>query len=229
MLGHSVDDITSWMAKTRMEVPFTATVRAYLLGQDSCTMKECLAAGSSTILSAAVESQDQLGWDCFVEGRISKVFLEVVANSWSGRRVRQMPERWCRIFIGKLLQLTHKQWLFRNSHVHYKKLDGLTEKQHEEIFERVKTLMWTDPGDLLAKHRYLLEEDFELLGEGSAGSRLLWIASMESARKAADHVRAGRQYTGNPGSFKFKTGYTTTLRPSQDGRFVYKRTRRKAK
>ena len=89
--------------------------------------------------------------------------------------------------------------------------------------------MWTDPGDLLAKHRYLLEEDFELLGEGSAGSRLLWIASMESARKAADHVRAGRHYAGNPGSFKFKTGYTTTLRPSQDGRFVYKRTRRKAK
>ena len=140
-----------------------------------------------------------------------------------------MPERWCRIFIGKLLKLTHKQWLFCNSHVNYKKLDGLTEKQQKEIFEWVKTLMWTDPGDLLAKYRYLLEEDFELLGKGLAGSQLLWITSMESARKAADHVRAGRQYTGNPGSFKFKTGYTTTLRPSQDGRFVYKRTRRKAK
>ena len=54
--------------------------------------------------------------------------------------------------------------------VHYKRLDGVTEKQHKEIFKRVKTLMWTDPGDLLAKHRYLLEEDFELLGEGSTGS-----------------------------------------------------------
>ena len=32
MLGLSVDDITSWMAKTRMEVPFTATVRTYHLG-----------------------------------------------------------------------------------------------------------------------------------------------------------------------------------------------------
>ena len=61
MLGHSVNNITSWMAKTKVEVPFTATVYTYLLGQDLCTMKECLAAGSSTILSAAVESQDSLG------------------------------------------------------------------------------------------------------------------------------------------------------------------------
>ena len=66
--------------------------------------------------------------------------------------------------------------------------------------------MWTDPGELLAKHRHFLGEDFELLGEGSAGTRLLWIASMELVIKAADYVQSRKQYDGNPGSFKLITG-----------------------
>ena len=155
MLKHSIDEIITWMSTSRVEAVFTTTVRKYLLGQDTCTMTECLGGGGSTILASAVDSQDRLGWDCFVEGRISKVFLEVVKPTLSDRCSRTTPERWCRTFIGKLLQLTHKQWLFRNSHVHYKKLEGLTAAQHAEVFERVKGLMmmWSDPAELLAKHR----------------------------------------------------------------------------
>ena len=50
--------------------------------------------------------------------------------------------------------------------------------------------MWTDPSELLGKHQYLLEEDFAQLGEGSAGGRQHWFASVESALAAADHVPA---------------------------------------
>ena len=148
------------------------------------------------------------------------MFLEVVKPALSDHCSRITPERWCRTFIGKLLQLTHKQWLFCNSHVHYKKLEGLTAAQHAEVFERVKGLMWSDPTKLLAKHLFLLEEDFELLGEGSSGVRLTWIASMESALKAADYVRLRKQYTGNPGPFTSATRYRNNLRPSQNESFV---------
>jgi len=135
---------------------------------------------------------DQLGWDNFVEGRISKVFLEAVKPDLAGKRYRMKPERWCKTLICKLLELTHKQWLFRNSHVHYKKLDGLTLAQHDQIFKKVMKPMWTDPSDLLTKHRHLLEEDFEKLGDNTADARKIWIASMESALASADHVRSGK-------------------------------------
>ena len=47
----------------------------------------------------------------------------------------------------------------------------------------------------------MLEWDLGVLGEGSAGGRQCWIASMEEAVSAADHVRAGRRVRGNLGSF----------------------------
>ena len=87
--------------------------------------------------------------------------------------------------------------------------------------------MLTDPGDLLDKHCYLLEEDFEQLGEGASGVREQWIASMESALKAADHIRSGRRIEGSPGTFSPVTRYSNILRLSSNGSFVYKRGRRR--
>ena len=51
--------------------------------------------------------------------------------------------------MNSLLQLTHKQWLFRNSHVHIRKVDGMTEAEHEELFDQVQDLMLIDPSELL--------------------------------------------------------------------------------
>ena len=226
MLEHSVKELASWMNSTQVEPALVSMVREYLLAQDTKSMSQCLRGGSN-ILAAAAASQDKLGWDCFIEGRITKVFLEVVKPTLSKRRSRITPERWCCKLAEKLLQLTHKQWLFRNSHVHYKKLEGLTTAQHEEILERVKTLMWTEPGDLLTKHRYLLEEDFELMGEGSTGTRLQWIASIESAKKAADRIRSGLNLLGEPGSFVEPVWDSNSLKPTKDGSIVYRRCRRK--
>lgn len=120
-------------------------------------------------------------------------------------RSRLTPESWGRQFVRRLMVATHKQWLYRNSHVHYAKLDGLTEKQHEAIFERCKELLMVDPADLLDRHRYLLEGDFTELGEGSAVDRQNWIASMESAMSAAEHVRSGRPILGDPGYLPTRT------------------------
>ena len=51
--------------------------------------------------------------------------------------------------------------------------------------------MWTEERELLPVHRYLLHEDFAVLGEGSARIRQVWIRQMESALRAAERVRTG--------------------------------------
>src|SRR6056300_980715 len=135
-----------------------------------------------------------MGWDNFLEGRISTLFLEVVSSDLNLTKKGLTPSRWGTKFIQHLLALTHKQWLFRNSHVHYKKLDGMTADQHDAIFARVCDLMWTDPRELLEKDTYLLEKYFGDLGEASSAERQVWIASMESALKASAFVKSGKQY-----------------------------------
>ena len=226
MLIYSVTELDKWMASTHTNPHFRSMIRKYLLAQSSSTMVDCLN-HHDPLLHTHASVQDRLGWDNFIEGRICTVFLTYITQELGGRRRCLRPARWCMLFVKQLLQLTHKQWLFRNSHVHYKKLDGLTPAEHEKIFERVKDLMYTDPSELLAQHRYLLEEDFENLGEGSSGERQHWIASMESALKAANHVRSGKEYVGEPGAFvgSHSFNYTTALRPSSGGSYVYRRCR----
>ena len=101
-------------------------------------------------------------------------------------------ERWAQLFVEKLLELTHKQWIFRNSKVHFKRADGLTENEHLSIFSKVENLMHTPSAELLPKHQHLLETDFESLGAGSTSARQFWIVSMESAISAAKMVSSGR-------------------------------------
>ena len=227
MLRHSVDDITAWMNSTAVHGKLALMVKRYLLAQSTKLWVEYLDESSPAILHTLADIQDRLGWGNFVEGRVSKVFMTAVCPQlMTGRRnMTPEPERWCSIFISKLLSLTHKQWLFRNSHVHYKKLEGLTPQEHEEIFSKVRELMWTDPADLLARHQHLLEGDFRQLGEGSSGVRQQWIESMESALKAAALVKTGRQFRGNPGIFVPAQTYTNIIRPSADGTYVYRRKR----
>ena len=146
--------------------------------------------------SLLAEVHNKLGWDDFVEGRISKLFMEVEKAGLDSHCSGMTSERWCTTLDSKLLQLTHKQWLFLNLHVYSNKLDGISQREHDEIFERVKELMLTDPAELLTKHRYLLKEDFEQLGEELNGVRQQWISSMESGGDAADYIRSGNKYWG---------------------------------
>jgi len=56
---------------------------------------------------------------------------------------------WGKGLIERVLQIMHQQWLFWNSHIHYKKLKGLTQAHHDKIFSKVEELKWIDSMDLL--------------------------------------------------------------------------------
>ena len=58
--------------------------------------------------------------------------------------------------------------------------------------------METDPEELLERHRYLLEVDFEDLGGASTSQRQTWVNSMTSAMAAAKPVRTGGDIVESP-------------------------------
>ena len=68
--------------------------------------------------------------------------------------------------------------------------------------DKLRSLMRIHPHSLLEKHRYLLQEDFERLGEGAPEEGRQWIVAIESAVSAADFVRSGNQCKGNPYSVR---------------------------
>ncbi len=121
-----------------------------------------------------------------------------------------------------LMQATHKQWLFRNAHVHFCKLEGLTQAQHDEVFRQVLEMMEVDPEKILAKDRYLLEGNFHELGSTSTGARQTWLYSMELAMAAAEHVQLCGPIRGDTGTFNAPPPCRILqVRPSADGRIVF--------
>ena len=103
------------------------------------------------------DGADHLGWDNFLEGsRAGSVFYSwgCIDGIW------RMTDDVSPIKLGGGVDLSSDSFafytlpvdFFRNSHVHYKKLEDMAEAQHLEIFRRVEELMWEDPMSLLPAH-----------------------------------------------------------------------------
>ena len=155
------------------------------------------------------------------------MFLEYMKPILLDSGLYLSPERWGRGFIEQLLQLTHKQWLYRNSRKHFKRRDGLTEAEHLKTIRDMHHLMHVDPEELLPRHQHLMEADFGELGKGSSIPRLHWIASMKSAQSAADCVKRGHFISGSLGRFMTPRTIRVTQRSSTSRSIVYRRTTRR--
>ncbi len=97
-------------------------------------------------------------------------------------------EIWGSKFIKSLIDLMHKQWLFRNSDVHYVS-KGLTANQHDELTIKIRELMKTKCNALLVRHRHFMRINFNVLGSAPALACQVWVANMEMAISVAKVAR----------------------------------------
>ncbi len=162
------------------------------------TIESCVPPNSGYILTS--QSQDWLGWDCFVEGQILVLLLECIRPLFVQWIPRKSLEKWEILFLKSLLNLTHKQWIFWNADVHHK-IDGLMQQQHMELFSCIWILMETASSDLPPCHCHLLDKKFLNLGNAEKIQQQLLIASMESALSAAFRATTGQVRPGSMSIF----------------------------
>ena len=58
-------------------------------------------------------SQDRIGWRHFTEGKVTKDIQELQWVYLASKRTRLTVDSWMKGFVGKLIEMTHKQWIFR--------------------------------------------------------------------------------------------------------------------
>ena len=129
-----------------------------------------------------------------MEGRITALWLEYREEDIAAHNLKSSAASWGKGFICKLLELTHSQWVYRNTEVHHK-VEGMTMTQHEALMKDVGRFAEVDPADLLPENRRLLDVDFEALGKGAAVDRKYWVAEMDAAVAAASHAVRGSTQT----------------------------------
>ncbi len=136
--------------------------------------------------SSFSRDHDNLGWDSFIMGRISKSLFAIQHSHLTQIGSRQSISSWASQFTHKILNIPHKQWLYRNARIHIRLVEGLTTAEHNTIRDKVVALLSTDLDDLLPQHQPLLtNQDFERLGRGTTLDRQHWVAQMTSAVAAA--------------------------------------------
>ena len=147
-------------------------------------MVNCMYGNNENLIEVA-QISDRLGWDSFLEGRISTHWLAVSALFLSRGSQHLLPTAWGHRFITRLHKIVHMQWVYRNSFIHYKGKNGLTILEHQDILNRVKELALVDPDTLLPQHCFIFEVNFEALGGGPTADCLLWLAEMKTAHSAS--------------------------------------------
>jgi hypothetical protein len=95
-----------------------------------------------------------------MEGRICTALFQLQAMTLTAESSKWTIKSWSCHFIKRVLNITHRQWLYRNARIHIRLADGLTEPEHKTIMQLVHNLLHTDPNDLLPQHRNLLQQDF---------------------------------------------------------------------
>ena len=153
MLHSSVQELVDWMYESTEDEEMTEVMSTYLMEQGESTMEETAddvwaswrradATGEYTNL---IEETDRLGWDCLTEGRVSTKWIEYARKRLKETGNPMSPERWTKGLMDRLLKITHQQWIYRNHKVHLQGPGGLSLKQHDEVFDILDELMYTDP------------------------------------------------------------------------------------
>ena len=157
---------------------------------------------SSEMMSLA-RSQDVIGWRNFMEGRVSREFVDMQNIHLSLGCHRINGEQWVRQFISKILHITHSQWIFRNFTLHDKQKGWLRRRELSDIMAEIDKLRETEVDNVPESSRFLLEMDYDKLMLSDIHNKTYWVVATQAAikagqRKANQGIRQRTQLSKRP-------------------------------
>jgi len=107
MFQVTVKDLCLWLEKTLGERYISATIKMYLLARGETLMIDCVHGVNPNLMAVARES-DRLGWDSFLEVRITSLWLSMVLPMLRKSLHSFLPPSWDHQLINKLHNIVHK-------------------------------------------------------------------------------------------------------------------------
>ena len=63
-------------------------------------------------MQIVARSQDRIGWRHFTEGKVTMDIRDLQWVHMASKKTRLTVDSWMKGFVGKLIDMTHKQWIF---------------------------------------------------------------------------------------------------------------------
>ena len=122
LFKESVASLVDWMhGHNRTDAELAYWLEKYLIFRGTRTLTHLVLRhqASNQIREAAV-SQDEISWVEFLHGKVSVKIAKIQEIHCKLSDCRMTGEDWMKHFIGKLLQISHSQWLYCNFTLHDK-------------------------------------------------------------------------------------------------------------
>jgi hypothetical protein len=131
-----------------------------------------------------VASQDEIGWVEFLHGKVLVAIAKIQEIHCKVSDCRMMGDDWMKHFIGRLLRISHSQWLYCNFTLHDKTRGYLCLQRQKEVLKDIGQLLNTNPDDIPKESQYLMELDFTSLYSASFEKQSHWVLAMKATRRA---------------------------------------------
>jgi hypothetical protein len=130
-------------------------------------------------MRSLAKSQDLLiGWQNFTQGYITTHFYKTQSFHLMMSSSYLNGADWTKLFISKILQITHSQWIYRNISLHDKCHGYLHKKKSEEILKEVKVLLDLAPEDIPEESRFLFKINYTNLAIFHIETQKYWTLAV---------------------------------------------------
>jgi hypothetical protein len=112
------------------------------------------------------------------------------------RNARINGQDWVKLFITRLIKISHTQWIFRNLTLHDRQLGHLAQLRRKELASELERLHSLDSDDVPKESQFLLDFDIDDLAEGDIFLQEQWIIAMRAAHRAGMRARGRSRRLG---------------------------------
>ena len=108
----------TWLVEADTDPDLLNCIMEYAHGRGG-RMMEDVCEGLGPQINKMAKAQDAIGWRRFMEGMICREMRHIKYEFYhDGQGTQLSSTRWAKGLILKLLETTHRQWIYRNVQIH---------------------------------------------------------------------------------------------------------------
>jgi len=144
-------------------------------------------ANHSTSRRPAFLQQSELGWDTFLEGRLSALWRQEQDEFWQRIKSRKSSKRWTSELIKKLWEVSWDLWTHRNMELHSSE-EARTLILEADINRRIVEAFLHGSSGLPRDAVHLLNQTKEQVLQWPLTTKQQWLDSLAAAKRRAERA-----------------------------------------
>jgi hypothetical protein len=187
LLREELRELDEWMQKSHTHPSLAHAVSNYIFHRGAVKFRDT--PGLPLQLYKLAEEQDLIGWDHFMEGKLSSRFREIQLDFLLSSPSMMTSFDWTAQFISRLLHLTHGQRIYRNISRHHHIYGLLKSTERRALLRKIDQFMRVDPEEVPEESRFLLEIDFQQIRHEQTEKQSYWVHAIRAAVKAGRRAK----------------------------------------